>query len=126
MRTRMIQDADILNEHDAPARLDAAAETFATVKKRLGQVIFGQDEVIEQTLVTLLAGGHGLLIGVPGLAKTKLVETLAHRAGPGHQPHPVHARSDAHRHHRLGSDGGKRVGHARLPLHPAARSSPSF
>src|ERR1700744_5329279 len=77
MRTRMIQDADILNEHDAPARLDAAAETFAMVKKRLGQVIFGQDQVIEQALVTLLAGGHGLLIGVPGLAKTKLVESLA-------------------------------------------------
>jgi MoxR-like ATPase len=73
----MIQDADILSEHDAPARLDAAAQTFAAVKKRLGQVIFGQDEVIEQSLVTLLAGGHGLLIGVPGLAKTKLVETLA-------------------------------------------------
>src|SRR6202034_4426538 len=64
------------NEHDAPARLDAAAETFAAVKKRLGQVIFGQNDVIEQTLATLLAGGHGLLIGVPGLAKTKLVETL--------------------------------------------------
>jgi MoxR-like ATPase len=77
MRTRMIQDADILNEHDAPARLGAAAQTFVTVKKRLGQVIFGQEEVLEQTLVTLLAGGHGLLIGVPGLAKTKLVETLA-------------------------------------------------
>ena len=39
-------------------------------------MIFGQDEVIEQSLVTLLAGGHGLLIGVPGLAKTRLVETL--------------------------------------------------
>ena len=62
---------------DAPARLEAAAETFAAVKKRLGQVIFGQDDVIEQALVTLLAGGHGLLIGVPGLAKTKLVESLA-------------------------------------------------
>ena len=39
-------------------------------------VIFGQSEVIDQVLVTLLAGGHGLLIGVPGLAKTRLVETL--------------------------------------------------
>ncbi|MGZ5921660.1 MAG: AAA family ATPase, partial [Rhizomicrobium sp.] len=73
----MIQDAETLSEHDAPARLDAAAQTFAAAKKRLGQVIFGQNEVIEQALVTLLAGGHGLLIGVPGLAKTKLVETLA-------------------------------------------------
>ena len=73
----MIQDAETLSEIDAPARLDAAAQTFAAAKKRLGQVIFGQNEVIEQALVTLLAGGHGLLIGVPGLAKTKLVETLA-------------------------------------------------
>ena len=39
-------------------------------------MIFGQEKVVEQTLVTLLSGGHGLLIGVPGLAKTKLVETL--------------------------------------------------
>jgi MoxR-like ATPase len=61
---------------DAPARLAAAAETFTKVKAGLGAVIFGQDAVIEQTLVTLLAGGHGLLIGVPGLAKTKLVESL--------------------------------------------------
>ena len=72
----MIQDAETLSEQDAPARLDAAAQTFAGAKKRLGQVIFGQNEVIEQALVTLLAGGHGLLIGVPGLAKTKLVDTL--------------------------------------------------
>jgi MoxR-like ATPase len=65
---------DILDE--APKRLSAAAETFAKVRAGLNAVIFGQDEVIEQTLVTLLAGGHGLLIGVPGLAKTKLVESL--------------------------------------------------
>jgi MoxR-like ATPase len=39
-------------------------------------VIFGQDVVIERTLVTILSGGHALLIGVPGLAKTLLVETL--------------------------------------------------
>ena len=45
-------------------------------REAIGAVIFGQDQVVEQTLMTLLAGGHGLLIGVPGLAKTKLVETL--------------------------------------------------
>jgi len=39
-------------------------------------VIFGQREVVEKALVTVLAGGHGLLVGVPGLAKTKLVETM--------------------------------------------------
>ena len=67
---------DILDEREAPKRLSASAETFAKVRAGLNAVIFGQDEVIEQTLVTLLAGGHGLLIGVPGLAKTKLVDTL--------------------------------------------------
>ncbi|HUI16664.1 MAG TPA: MoxR family ATPase [Alphaproteobacteria bacterium] len=46
------------------------------VRERLGQVIFGQQQVIDQTLITLLAGGHALLVGVPGLAKTRLVETL--------------------------------------------------
>jgi MoxR-like ATPase len=57
----------------------AAEATLARIvdaRAAIGAVIFGQDKVVEQTLVTLLAGGHGLLIGVPGLAKTKLVETL--------------------------------------------------
>jgi MoxR-like ATPase len=45
-------------------------------KEAVSTVIFGQDRVIENTLVTILSGGHALLIGVPGLAKTKLVETL--------------------------------------------------
>ena len=45
-------------------------------KEAIASVIFGQDRVIENTLVTILSGGHALLIGVPGLAKTKLVETL--------------------------------------------------
>jgi len=61
----------------AAQRLAASAEIFARVRAGLNAVIFGQDEVVEQTLITLLAGGHGLLIGVPGLAKTKLVDTLA-------------------------------------------------
>jgi len=68
---------DIQDERDAAKRLSASAETFSKVRAGLNAVIFGQDEVIEQTLITLLAGGHGLLIGVPGLAKTKLVDTLA-------------------------------------------------
>ena len=67
---------DILDEREAAAKLSAAGATFAKVRDSLNAVIFGQEDVIEQTLVTLLAGGHGLLIGVPGLAKTKLVDTL--------------------------------------------------
>jgi hypothetical protein len=53
-----------------------ALQRVASARAAVGAVIFGQEEVVEQTLVTLLSGGHGLLVGVPGLAKTKLVETL--------------------------------------------------
>jgi len=60
----------------AVAMAERAASTLGRVRAAVGKVIFGQDQVVEQTLVTLLAGGHGLLIGVPGLAKTRLVETL--------------------------------------------------
>ncbi|WP_416235395.1 AAA family ATPase [Nitrospirillum sp. BR 11164] len=49
---------------------------LASVRAMIGQAIFGQEEVIDLSLVTLLAGGHLLLVGVPGLAKTRLVETL--------------------------------------------------
>jgi MoxR-like ATPase len=56
------------------------AETTAShvqdAKAAVGTVIFGQDQVIEQALVTILSGGHALLVGVPGLAKTKLVEAM--------------------------------------------------
>src|SRR5688572_11957493 len=57
-----------------------AAESTAaharSAKAAIGAVIFGQEKVVEQALVTVLSGGHALLIGVPGLAKTKLVETM--------------------------------------------------
>lgn len=56
--------------------LEAAAERMQTAHKAAAEVIFGQDRVIEQTLITILSGGHALLIGVPGLAKTLLVDTL--------------------------------------------------
>jgi MoxR-like ATPase len=57
----------------------AAESTAAHVraaKAAIGEVIFGQDVVVERALVTVLSGGHALLVGVPGLAKTKLVETM--------------------------------------------------
>ncbi len=61
---------------DLAADIDALGQRLALVRERIGRVIFGQREVIDQALITLLAGGHALLIGVPGLAKTRLVETL--------------------------------------------------
>ena len=57
--------------------VEALGERIAVVRESVGRIIFGQHEVVDQTLITLLAGGHALLIGVPGLAKTLLVETLA-------------------------------------------------
>ena len=61
---------------DIVPRLEAASARVQRAHKAAGNVIFGQDVVIERTLVTILSGGHALLIGVPGLAKTLLVETL--------------------------------------------------
>ncbi|WP_448191436.1 AAA family ATPase [Azospirillum sp. sgz301742] len=65
---------------ESPQQLLAEVETLGLrlqlVRERIGRIIFGQQDVIDLTLVTLLAGGHVLLIGVPGLAKTRLVETL--------------------------------------------------
>jgi len=55
---------------------EAAASQVKAAKAAVGAVIFGQEQVVERALVTILAGGHALLVGVPGLAKTKLVETL--------------------------------------------------
>jgi MoxR-like ATPase len=64
------------NPADLVAEVEALGQRLALVRERIGEVIFGQQEVIEQALITLLSGGHALLIGVPGLAKTRLVETL--------------------------------------------------
>ena len=56
--------------------MESLGRTLKAARISIHRVIFGQNEVIDQTLITLLAGGHALLIGVPGLAKTRLVETL--------------------------------------------------
>ena len=55
---------------------ERAVNRISDAKVDIARIIFGQENVVEQSLVTILAGGHGLLVGVPGLAKTKLVETL--------------------------------------------------
>ena len=62
----------------------AAEMTAAHVqaaKAAIGSVIFGQDTVIERALITVLSGGHALLVGVPGLAKTRLVDTMGTALG---------------------------------------------
>lgn len=57
-------------------RVEETGAKMIRAREAIGNVIFGQNPVIDQVLITLLSGGHALLVGVPGLAKTKLVETL--------------------------------------------------
>ena len=58
------------------AEIEALGRRMDAVKQNIGRVIFGQREAIDQTLITILAGGHALFVGYPGLGKTRLVETL--------------------------------------------------
>jgi len=55
---------------------EATGTQVAAARGAIGNVIFGQEKVVEHALVTILCGGHALLVGLPGLAKTKLVETM--------------------------------------------------
>ena len=76
MTARQMTD---LGEQDNSAlidRVDQLGAEIAGAREAIGRVIFGQDRVVDETLITLLSGGHLLLIGVPGLGKTRLVETL--------------------------------------------------
>ena len=58
-------------------QVDALHARYGELKEALGQIIVGQDEVIEQLLVAIFCKGHALLVGVPGLAKTLLVSSIA-------------------------------------------------
>jgi MoxR-like ATPase len=55
---------------------ESTAAHIRAAKAAIGTVIFGQEQVVDHALITVLSGGHALLVGVPGLAKTKLVETM--------------------------------------------------
>ncbi len=65
-----------LDEQAIIASAEKALGDIAAVRQEVSKVIFGQESVVENTLLAVLAGGHALLVGVPGLAKTKLVTTL--------------------------------------------------
>ncbi|MDX6749674.1 MoxR family ATPase [Geminicoccaceae bacterium 1502E] len=70
-------------ERDVIKDVDQAVTLLARVREEVGRVILGQERVVDETLITLLAGGHALLVGVPGLAKTRLAETLGVVLGLG-------------------------------------------
>ncbi|MEM9660366.1 MAG: MoxR family ATPase, partial [Planctomycetota bacterium] len=66
-----------INELTDPQAIDRLHESYEHLRSELAKVIVGQEQVVEQLLTALFAGGHCLLVGVPGLAKTLLVRTLA-------------------------------------------------
>lgn len=74
--TTAVKTAGKITPKDAVAALDSAHAELGKIRQAVAAVILGQDEVVEQVLTAILAGGHALLVGVPGLAKTLLVETL--------------------------------------------------
>ena len=64
------------DSEDLMPEIEATGERLVRARRMIARRIIGQEEVVEQTLIAILCGGHGLLVGVPGLAKTRLVETL--------------------------------------------------
>ena len=72
----MTDTATTSDPSELVGELEKISTKIVDVRNAVGRIIFGQQRVVEETLITLLAGGHVLLIGVPGLGKTLLVETL--------------------------------------------------
>ena len=90
------------------ALLDRLAQARRALAAEIGQRIVGQDDVVDNLLAALLAGGHALLVGVPGLAKTLLVSTLAQALDLDFKriqftPDLMPSRHHRHRGHRGGS-----------------------
>lgn len=72
-----LMPTDAQPEPEGNADIIAAASDIAQLEKAIGRVVIGQEEVIRQVIICLLAGGHALVEGVPGLGKTLLVRTLS-------------------------------------------------
>ncbi len=66
-----------LSHGDDRAQAAALHEAYRAIQNEIGRRVIGQHEVVQHLLITLFARGHGLFVGVPGLAKTMLIQTLA-------------------------------------------------
>ena len=80
MTTPTMTDA-AANEADTAALVEDFRRVTARLRSEVGRIVVGQDEVVEHLLITLLVGGHCLVTGMPGTAKTLLVRTLADALG---------------------------------------------
>jgi MoxR-like ATPase len=76
-----ITTAAPIDSSDLKGRIQRFHDAYSTIKREVRKVIVGQDEVIENVLISLFVGGHCLLTGLPGTAKTLLVRTLAQTLG---------------------------------------------
>jgi MoxR-like ATPase len=76
-----MSNADATDPQALVAEAEAAGEALNRVRAEIGRAVFGQERVVELTLAAILAGGHVLLVGAPGLAKTRLVEAMARVLG---------------------------------------------
>ena len=65
------------SQADTMAAVKKVGEAYDQIRGELSKVIVGQEAVIDELLISLFARGHALLVGVPGLAKTKLIATVA-------------------------------------------------
>jgi MoxR-like ATPase len=72
-----LSSVSLQTDPELTARIDHALETIGRVRAGVAGAVLGQERVVDLTLATVLAGGHGLLVGAPGLAKTTLVEAVA-------------------------------------------------
>ncbi len=95
-----------LDSRDDAALAQRLTDARGRILTELRKIIVGQDGVIEQALVALLAGGNCLVVGVPGLAKTLLIHSLARALDLQLLADPVHPRPDALRRNRHRRDPG--------------------
>ncbi|AIC28393.1 MoxR-like ATPase protein [Rhizobium etli bv. phaseoli str. IE4803] len=77
----MMKTEASLDEKAIVAAAEKALSDIAAIRTEVSKVIFGQESVVENTILAVLSGGHALLVGVPGLAKTRLVTTLGEVLG---------------------------------------------
>ena len=66
-----------MNDATADVQVDSFQKKFRSIRAEIARVIVGNETVIEEVITCLLARGHGLIEGVPGTGKTKLIQTLA-------------------------------------------------
>ena len=112
-----------MNNVGSEATLQMAVDRLNAVRREIAKVIVGQQDVVDGVLICLLAGGHVLLEGVPGLGKTTLLRTLARALQLKYSRIQFTPGPDARRHRRQHDHGDRRPRRqvAPLPARPDLR-----